>query len=412
MRRLAIALLAFPAAALANGDNVPHITPRDLAMAEATVAAQVGSPATYVNPAALARIEGFDVSLAGSVLYLTDTWTTTTGLYPSPYTSENTVPPPAVYAAFGGKIGDHGVGVGLGFLTPYGGAVDWPAGWTGRFAVEKVDRRVYALYLSAGADLTRWLRLGGGLVYYRTTEKLSQAVHIPGGEGNFDVGTAGDSVTGGLAAEIGPFEGLPVTLGVNYRFKSSQNLEGDAHFTGPPPLQTVYPDQKVTHEFTIPSKLDLGLAWRVVPSLQLVAGYTLDGYSVYLADTFVGQTIDPLTGLPFQVTVPRHYQDGWTARLGGEWQATPQLAIRAGVLRDHSGYNPDYYDPSLPDGHSWVGSVGAGWAFSKSFAIDACFFYAWFDQVTATAVAPLPGTYDVTAWIASLGLTWRWNPGK
>ena len=322
MRRIAIALLAVPVAALANGDNVPHITPRDLSMAEATVAAQVGSPAAYVNPAALARIQGFDVSLAGSALYLSDTWNTTTGLSPSPYTSENTVPPPAVYAAFGGKLGDHGVGVGLGFQTPYGGKVDWPPGWTGRFVVETVDRRVYALYLSAGADVTRWLRLGAGLVYYRTTEKLSQALAIPGGEGTVQVATSGDSVTGGLAAEIGPFEGVPVTLGANYRFKSSQNLAGDAHFGIPPALQTAFPDQKVTHEFTIPSKLDTGLAWRVSPSVLLVAGYTLDGYDVYVSDTFVGTVVDPTIGQPLQVTVPRHYANGYTLRPGGEWQAT------------------------------------------------------------------------------------------
>jgi long-chain fatty acid transport protein len=412
MRRLAVALLAVPAAALANGDNVPHVNPRDLAMAEATVAAQVGSPAAYVNPAALSRIEGLDVSLAGSVLHLTDTWTTTTGLYPSPFTSDNNVPPPAVYAAFGGKIGDRGVGVGLGFQTPYGGAVDWPPGWTGRFAIESVDRRVYGLYLSAGAEVANWLRLGAGLVYYRTTEKLSQALAIPGGEGTVEVATAGDSVTWGAAAEIGPFEGVPLTLGVNYRYKSSQTLEGDAHFGIPPALQTAYPDQKVTHEFTIPSKLDLGLAWRVSPAVLLVAGYTLDGYDVYKSDTFVGTVTDPTTGQPLQVSVARNYSNGYTLRVGGEWQATPQLAVRAGILRDHSGYNPDNYDPSLPDGHSWAGSIGAGWAFSKAFSIDACFFYAWFDTVTATPAAPLPGTYDITAWIASLGLTWRWSPGK
>ncbi|HEU4385531.1 MAG TPA: outer membrane protein transport protein [Anaeromyxobacteraceae bacterium] len=412
MRRLAVALLAAPAAALASVDNVPHVTPRDLAMAEATVAAQVGSPAAYVNPAALARIEGFDVSLAGGLLQVTDTWNTTTGLYPSPYTSENTVPPPAAYAAFGGKVGERGVGVGLGFLIPYGGAVDWPPGWTGRFEVETVDRRTYALYLSAGADVTRWLRLGAGLVYYRTTEQLSQAQAIPGGEGRVEVGTAGDSVTWDVAAEVGPFEGVPLTLGVNYRYKSAQTLEGDAHFTIPPALQTAFPDQKVTHEYTVPSRLDLGLAWRIRPSLQLVSGYTLDGYDVYASDTFVGTAIDPTTGRPLTVSVPRHYGNGYTLRLGGEWQAAPQLALRAGILRDHSGYQPDYYHPSIPDGHSWAAAVGAGWAVSKAISIDACFFYAWFDQVTATAQAALPGTYDIDAWIASLGITWRWTPGK
>jgi long-chain fatty acid transport protein len=413
MRQLAIAaLLAVPAAALASGDNVPHVNPRDLAMAEATVAAQVGSPAAFVNPAALARVEGFDLSLAGSVLRLTDDWSTNSGLTPSPFRSQNTVPPPAVYAAFGGKWGDRGVGVGLGFQTPAGGAVSWPQGWTGRFAIEEVDRRVYAVYLSGGIEATTWLRLGAGLVYYRTTEELSQALPIPGGEGRVQVATAGDAVTFGAAAEIGPFEGVPLTLGVNYRHQAVQTLEGDAHFDIPPALQTAFPDQKVTHVFKIPNRLDMGLAWRASPVVLLVAGYTFDRYEVYEADTFVGTAIDPTTGQPLQVSVPRNYGNGYTLRLGGEWQATPQLAVRAGILRDHSGYQPDYYDPSLPDGHSWAAAIGGGWAFSKAFSVDAAFFHAWFDTVTATPQAPLPGNYDITAWIASVGLTWRWSPAK
>ena len=413
MRRLAIAaLLAAPAAALASGDNVPHVNPRDLAMAEATVAAQVGSPAAFVNPAALSRIEGFDVSLAGSVLRLRDEWSTTTGLYPSPFSSQNTVPPPAVYAAFGGKWGGHGVGVGLGFQTPAGGAVDWPLDWTGRRAVQTVDRRVYGTYLSAGAEVASWLRLGAGLVYYRTTEKLSQALAIPGGEGRVQVGTVGGAVTFGAAAEIGPFEGLPITLGVNYRHQAVQTLEGEAHFDIPPALQTSFPDQKVTHVFTIPNKLDLGLAWRASSAVTIVAGYTFDRYEVYKADLFVGQAIDPTTGQLLQVNVPRNYGNGYTLRLGGEWQATPRLAVRAGFFRDHSGFSADAYDPSLPDGNSWSATAGAGWSFSRAFSVDVAFLYAWFDRVTATPAAPLPGNYDITAWIASLGITWRWSPSK
>lgn len=413
MRPLAIAaLLAVPAAALGNGDNVPHVNPRDLAMAEATVAAQVGSPAAYVNPAALSRIDGIDVSVAGSVLRLTDDWSTTTGLYPSPYRSANTVPPPAVYAAFGGRLDGRGVGVGLGFQTPYGGAVDWPPDWTGRFAVQSVDRRVYALYLSGGVEVLKWLRLGTGLVYYRTTEKLSQAQRIPGGEGRVFVGTAGDAVTFGAALEAGPFEGVPLTLGLNYRHQGVQTLQGDAHFDIPPALQSAYPDQKVTHVFTIPNKLELGAAYRVTPAVLVVAGYTFDRYQVYQSDTFTGTSIDPTTGQPLQVTVQRNYGNGWTARLGGEWQATERLAVRAGFFRDHSGYDANSYDPSLPDGHSWVLTLGGGWAFDRSWSVDAAFLYAWFDRVTATPAAPLPGNYDVKAWIASLGVTWRWSPAK
>ena len=96
-----------------------------------------------------------------------------------------------------------------------------------------------------------------------------------------------------------------------------------------------------------------------------------------------------------------------TFRVGGEWQATEKLQVRAGVLRDHSGQKTDFYSPSLPDGDTWAFGLGGGWAFSKDLAANLGLFYAPFDKVTVTGTEAFLGSYTPSAFIASLGVVWR-----
>ena len=44
-------------------------------------------------------------------------------------------------------------------------------------------------------------------------------------------------------------------------------------------------------------------------------------------------------------------------------------------------------------------------------SVQAAFFYAWLDKVTATGTEPLPGSYTTRVWIASAGVVWRTDLG-
>jgi long-chain fatty acid transport protein len=125
---------------------------------------------------------------------------------------------------------------------------------------------------------------------------------------------------------------------------------------------------------------------------------------VYKDDTFVG---DKGT----TITVPRDYDNGHTFRLGAEYETTPQLTLRAGILRDLSGFKTYTYSPTLPDGNSWAGALGAAWKFTPDLAIAATVFYAKIDEVQTTGSTALPGIYNTDVVILSAGLTWRTDLG-
>ncbi|HET6923191.1 MAG TPA: outer membrane protein transport protein [Anaeromyxobacteraceae bacterium] len=408
MRKLLPTLLAMavPAAAAASADSVPNVNTRDLGMAQSIVAAQDGAGAVFGNPAALSRLRGLEISLAGSLLDNATTWTSTTGLSPSPVSTRfKPAPPPALFAAYGGTIGERGWGVGLGMGIPEGGNVDWPATWPGRFDIVTVDRKVFGFYATGGIEVIPQVRLGGGLVYYRVTEYLKQSQDLLGNEIVAEVSTAGGGLSFDVSAEVTPFDGIPLTLAVDYKHKAHAKLEGDARFHGVPlALRPSLPDQGVTHPFTVPNSLNVGAAWRPIPELLLGFTWTMDRFQVYAEDRFTGDQ-------GAEVVVPRNYGNGYTYRIGAEYALSPRWQVRAGLLRDITGLKTQYFSPSLPDGDVWAGAVGGTFRVNAGLSVHGAVFYGGYGDVHTTGLPPaFPGTWESGAVIYGLGLTWRLAP--
>jgi len=398
---IVLAALLLPAVSLANGYDVPNVAPRDLSMSGSADAAQNDAGAAYGMPAALARVPGLNLSLNLSMLVLSSDWTAPAGSTLTPPTSSldfAPVPPVSLFGSYGFDLGGHRAGVGFGLNNPGGGNVNWDPQWAGRGRIIQVDRKIYGLYLTGGYEVLPQLRLGGGLVYYYATEYLKQGIQ-PFPDAFGELATAGGAVSFSLSAEVTPVISVPLTLAVDYKYKGAMTLTGDGHFEVPPALASSVQDQGVTHELTFPSVLNAAVAWQVSKPVLVTAGFTYTWYEVYVADTFVGDK-------GALIEVPRNYGNGQTYRLGVEWAASEQLNLRAGLLRDLSGFDTGSYSPSLPDGNSWAGSLGAGYAFSPNLTANAAFFYAVLDKVTATGEA-FPGSYQTTAWILSAGITYR-----
>jgi long-chain fatty acid transport protein len=412
MRNLIIAILLAPAAALAGGYVVPNINARDMAMGGAAQAVQEDAAATYANPAALSKLDGFSFSGDLSLIDFRSTWSDpVTPSNPSVTMTPKGAFPPALYAAYGTKLSNGmPIGVGLGLTIPGGGYVFWPGDWPGRFNIVTVDRKVYGTYLTAGIQVNPMVRVGGGLVYYRTTEHLVQGVNFLGTEGQITLGTVGGALSYDLSAEVKPFESwsIPFTIGFDYKHQGPQTLTGHAHATGvPASIQPRLQDQGVTHGLTYPNQLNLAAAYQVIEPLTVTFDWTWERFHVYKQDLFVGDR-------GVTVVVPRDYRNGFTLRLGGEFKVNEMFTVRAGVLHDTSPSNPDTLDPTLPDADSIAISAGVGVNVTKDIQISAAYFY---DKENTISTSPVPpngnfvgtfqGAYDTRTNIFALSVTWR-----
>ena len=400
----------FPIASLANGYDVPNVNPRDLAMVSSGIAAQNDAAAAFANPAALAKLTGLNLSLAGSLLDLETQWKGPAA--PSPLAGQSArtklrlVVPVSLFAAYGFEIAGHRAAVGAGMNIPAGGNVYWHDDWPGRGRIITVNRKIYGFYLTGGYELIPDLRIGGGLVYYYGTEYLKQGIQ-PFPDAFGELSTKGGALSFDLSAEY-KLPSAPLTFGADFKYKGTLKLSGNGHFVVPegllPNNATPAVDQGVDHTLVYPSVLNVGAAYRLTAPLLLAAAYTWNGYSVYQSDVFKG---DKGT----TIEVPRHYKDGYTIRVGAEYDLDPRFQLRAGVERDISGLNTDYYSATLPDSNTWAAGLGAAWRLQPDLSLGASFFYAWLDKVTVTGNFEFPGSYLTRVWIASAGITWRTDLG-
>jgi long-chain fatty acid transport protein len=430
-KTIVASLILAPSLALASGYSLPNTNPRDLAMCASSVAAQRDSGAAFALPAALSRLDGPSVRIAGGGVNVFNTWQDPAGVAPDTDMENALALIGSASAAYGGRLamlGDRGWGVGIG-LQPFGGAiVEWPEDWTGRYRITDVDRRSISGALTAGIELIPQVRLGGGLLYYYTMQEFKQKLCLAcAGAGTTDA-TATLDLSGGalsydVSAEITPVQGLPLTFAVDYKHKATQELDGDVKWEGLGPLAGANPllfDQDVEQTLTIPNLLNIGVAYRVIKPLLVTFAFTFDRWVVYDADDFVGSVPGA------RITVDRKYRNGQTYRAGAEYDINPAVQVRAGVQRDVSGLRTSMYHPTLPDGSSWAGSLGATYKFARGFSLDAAVFYAAMDDVTSTdnGADPNPpggspftsgtfrGTYSPSALVYGLALGWQPNPAR
>lgn len=415
MRNLIVAILFLvPAAAFAGGYVVPNINARDLALAGAGSAAQDSAGATYANPAALSRLDGLSISGDLSLIDIRSTWSDSYGVY-GPASPQTMIPkaafPPALYAAYGMPLANGmRVGVGAGLTIPGGGFVFWPGDWTGNSEIISVDRKVYGMYLTGGVQVLPQLRLGGGLVYYRTTEHLIQGLNFLSQRGQIELGTAGGALSYDLSAEAEPVKGVPLTVAIDYKHQGVMHLSGHAHGDDVPlVLQPQLLDQGVTHTLTYPNQLNIGAAYRLAlptplnpdSSLQFMIDWTWERFHVYQSDLFVGDR-------GVTVNVPRNYKNGDTFRFGVEYAGIiPKLRARVGILRDLSPNRPETASPTLPDANVTAVSIGAGYEVIPNLEVNAGYFHAFYDTMTTVGIETFQGSYDTRTNIYAVNVTWK-----
>ena len=401
MRIAIAALLLAPAASFAGAYAIPNENARDLGLSQATVAAQTGPEATYQNSAALAGQQGLSLSASLEMLYNRTTWSDPTLGSASLRPKANF--PPALAVAYGGKI-SNGMpyGLGLAFLVPGGGSLEWPTGWAGAGRIQTVDQKVYVVQGGGAIQPLPFVKVGATFIYYRVTESLAQQLPFIGSTGLASLGLGGNALTYGLSGEF-HVPVVPLTIGVDYRHQAPITLSGAAHFDNvPSSFAPALQDQNANERVTIPNQLFLGAAYDVVPDAKVMGSWTLERWSAYKSDTYVGDK-----GLV--ITVPRDYHNAWVYRLGAEFQhvASLPLTLRVGGQRSISEQPTDTISPTLTDGNSWALSVGAGFGLSRSIRADIGYQYAFFDKVTATGGEAFPGSYDTHVHLLSAGVTWR-----
>lgn len=339
--------------------------------------------------------------------------------------------------------------VGVGMFVPYGLTTEWPSDFVGRFLSYKATLAAIYIQPTVAFMVTPKLQLGAGIDFIRTSVELHQRVDlssqlVPGGGGatfaqiGIPVGTDfADARVHGTANSTGAHFGIiwrpteKLSLGARYMTGVTAKGSGYAGFTqvatgiilqaGNPlgaPAGTKLDNilaaqfsagalrtQSVDASIALPAQLVGGFAFRLTPSLQLLADAEWTQWSKY-------KTLPLNFGLLGADTLYEGYKNtiGWRAAL--EYALTPKATVRGGFLT-HPGAAPDWsVTPLLPEAGRFEAILGGGYRLSDAVTVNGALQYIHQSDRRGRIIDykpgdpdPNSGTYKFHALLFGLGFT-------
>ncbi len=408
-----------------------------------------GGSAIFFNPAGIVTGSGAWNLTVGATLipprgsFTPDGGGTTTDLV------KNNIPVPHAYLTR--QLGSR-LAVGVGMFVPYGLTTEWPDSFAGRFLAYKTTLTAIYVQPTIAFRVNPRLQVGAGLDYIRTSVELHQRVDlssqlVPGGGGatfaqiGIPVGTdfadarihgTANSWAGHFGVIWRPTERL--SLGARYLTGVTAKGSGFAGFTQIPTgillpagnplglpagtkldnvlaaqfsagnLQT----QRVDAKIALPAQLVGGFAYKLTPSLLVMADAEWTQWSSYkeLPLTFSRIGADTLFE-EYKNTI------GWRAAL--EYELSPKATIRGGFLT-HPAAAPEWnVTPLLPEAGRFEAILGGGYKLTGGITVNGAVQYIHqsdrqgiivpYDPALTSYPAPVTGTYKFHALLLGLGFT-------
>lgn len=275
--------------------------------------------------------------------------------------------------------------VGLALTSPFSFTTDYEDNSWARYTADKTSLRTIDIQPTIAWAPNDFLRLGVGLNIEHADATLSNALpNLSAALGD------GYQELEGAGWDLGWSAGMQVDLGgavVGFSYKSSieHKLDGTIAISGlAGPLAAQNREQDARATFSTPWQLIGGIRAPVNDRLTLNLQASRVGWSEFDAIEL---------GAPINQAIPENYRNTWNVAVGADYQASPELTLRAGVQYDETPTRDGERDARVPDSNRWNYAVGASYDLSDRYAIDGGFMYtdiggATIDRTTAA----FPGT--------------------
>jgi long-chain fatty acid transport protein len=395
--------------------------------AAAVVATPNDPSAGFYNPAGLADLGGWQLSLGGTYVLPIGSYTTTLNGQSVTYDrAVRGIFPPNIHLYYGKK---DSWAAGFSVFNAFGLGIDWPPDFPGASRIDRVDLKTPTLQPAFSWRPSKHFALGVGVSITVATAELQRAVPIaPFPAGSVFLGADGAvGVGGNLGLLFTPIERL--RIGLHYRSRMKLSFTGKADFTFDPSIPAsvranLPSDQGGSVEITTPDVLSLGIAYDITRNFTLeldVVHYiwsVFDELRLKFGPPPQGGTAVPGNCTPANapagvqhVCSPRNWYDTPQFRLGFDWRATPRFTLRAGYIFDLTPTPSKFVDPILPDSNRHDFSLGVGYSFTRSFRLDFAYMLVYFMPRDAperlTLAEAAPGEYTSVAHLFALNLGFK-----
>lgn len=305
---------------------------------------------------------------------------------------------------------------GLGIDAPFGLALQWPREGSFQFAAPYESDLKYITFNPAIAyQATEAISLGFGLDIAYSSLNFQQ--DYPWGLATMDPTTPG-----GGAEFDGDGWGLGAYFAVNARFAEKHRLSvvarlpveieysGDYQIENIPPALggTFSSDSNFNTDITYPGSI--ALAYRYELNDRVRFGFQYEWIQNSTQDDIpisVGVNQALYTG---NETLLLDWKDSYSIGLGGEWDATDKLTLRAGYLFSESPIGENTYTPAIPSSDRHMFSIGATYEMNDQMSLSVSYIQTIFDdsRIERNLQPAFLGDYEVNWQAVTTSLTYRW----
>jgi long-chain fatty acid transport protein len=407
-------------------------------------AAAEDASVVYFNPAGMTHLQGFQTVVG---LHLIDPQAKFTNEGSTHVLQSFNPAAPALSGGNGGQGGEAGISpnlyytetfdsgwsFGLGVNAPFGLSTDYDQGWVGRYQALHSELKTVNINPSVAVRINDVLSIGAGFNAMYLDAELTNAIDfgtldaLPVAAGGFGgafgltpQGADGYVKLKGNSWGFGYNAGLLLDLsadtriGVAYRSKVIQDVEGTADFSNVPAgISAVtggyFTATSVKAKVTLPSTFSVSLHQRINDQWAAMADVTRTGWS-----SFNELRFKFANGQPDGVTT-ENWKDSYRYALGATYRPTHALVVRVGAAYDKTPIpDPEHRTPRIPDGDRLWTTVGAGYRVTEHVGVDAAYAHLFvkdpkidkssFSLPEDALRGGLRGSYDAAVDIASVQL--------
>lgn len=319
---------------------------------------------------------------------------------------------PSTYASW--QINDN-IWLGISVNAPFGLSVSFPTAWAGAAYAQNSEVKSYNFAPTIAYKINDMLSVALGVqMQYMKVSYDQLAAPMPTTIANLEGSGWAFGFTAGAT-----FTPMPGTvIGIGYRSALDQDINGTLSATtgGSTP-------GSISTEIRLPDMVTIGLRQRIGDRFTLLAGFEWSNWSRIGTTTVRTPSGATATISGGQVVLPFQYDDGYLYSLGGEYQYSPALTLRAGIAFEKSPITDNVRTPRLPDNDRTWYSVGASYKVEQVRGLTLDAGYSYIDvKDTPINLGPTTGnpwsgpgstvyvgSVDSHVHLLSVGLRYQWD---
>ena len=296
--------------------------------------------------------------------------------------------------------------LGIGVNAPFGLKTEYDSGWIGRFQALKSEVKTVNINPALAFKVNDQLSLGFGVSVMWAQATLTRAVNF-GAAGEGSVKIKADDW--GFGYNLGAiYQVTPDTrIGMAYRSKVDQHLEGDATFNRPIgiPNAGAAADGAINASVSLPENFSFSAFSKLDDTWDVMGDITWTHWS-----RFKQLTILRSSGALLSNT-NENWDNSMRYSVGANYHYSASIKLRAGLAYDVEAVNDNFRTARIPgNDRKWL-SLGTNWKASPSSSVDVGYAHLFIsdasinDGRSGAANGTLKGSYDGDVNILSMQYT-------